>query len=313
MSERNRDGFFPLVVMVLAGLVFALGHWAGSYHQYHRAPDEQREADASGEPLNKTTFWRVHSGSTKSYQTICDQPIDETQADLCQQWRSAQKAEEIAGYTLVSIFVGFAGLAGLAFTVQYAREAATAAHRSAAKATVANKIARESAERQLRAYVTVDSFDLDLTGPLPVGIAAIRNTGHTPAKELRFRVTFAPDGVEPKTHLRVDRSVGASVVDLGSNGSPYRLTQTWGAFTGQYRTDVLRRVAFGWFYGVVEYKGRVRDRTLHLVQVSDFRPSKQWPRIAYRKRREREYLAPARTAPPRSLNAPLVRLIHKAA
>jgi hypothetical protein len=194
MSERDRGERFALVALLLTGIVFGLGHWAGAYNEQQRAEHEQAEAQPYQGALTASSFWKEHAGSPDSYRAVCDSPIDESQADLCQQWRSAQAAEQISGYTLVSLIFGLFGLVGLGFTVHLSNKATKAATDATGAAIHANTIAREIAQADRRAWLGIERVAI----PNRITVtndevrfyvqATVRNYGQTPA--LSVWITF---------------------------------------------------------------------------------------------------------------------------
>lgn len=78
---------------------------------------------------------------------LCDSPIDGSQADLCQQWRSANAAEYSGESARWSVLLSLAGLAGLLYTVYLTNKATKAA-------TAATEAAVRSANSSERAYVS---------------------------------------------------------------------------------------------------------------------------------------------------------------
>lgn len=135
-------------------LAWALGVWAGTYYEAQRSDYEESEAQPYHGTLDRSTFWQERPGTSESYKAICGGPIDESQADLCQQWRSANAAEQMAGYALVSLLFGFAGLIGVGITVHLSNKATNAATEATKAAIEANEISRRIGEAQTRAYMS---------------------------------------------------------------------------------------------------------------------------------------------------------------
>lgn len=125
MFERGGRGAIAIGLGVTLAAVLAVSLWAAVYQgspssqQQSTAAQDQQIPDLSALP-----------GHPKSYQAICDRPISADQADLCQQWRAAEKAEETAWYAQVQLYISGAGLFGLALTVIYAWKASDAATRA---------------------------------------------------------------------------------------------------------------------------------------------------------------------------------------
>ena len=69
--------------------------------------------------------------------------------------------------------------------VEIAREGAAAAKASAEAALRSIELARENAERELRAYVCVDNAEIKFTYGVPEGTVIFKNFGQTPAYDVR--------------------------------------------------------------------------------------------------------------------------------
>jgi len=167
-------GWFALCLL---GAVFLSG-------QSCLRAEEARQAPAT------THFAPGLKAETHTYRVICDQPRNREYADLCMQWRVAEAAE---GQFLANVIS--TGL--LVFTLIFTAWAATAASRAARHAGAAagaaitsaeadreaNALARQHAEIQLRAYVTVkSSVVVNLkVGEAPRVVICAVNAGQTPA------------------------------------------------------------------------------------------------------------------------------------
>jgi hypothetical protein len=227
MLSGDRDLATALGIVLGVGIMWALGLWAGTYYEKQRNAQQQAQTAQGVEPTDPDAFWAVHTGSPESYQAICADPPNHSQADLCQQWRSAEKAEEIAGYTFLSLFIGIGGLLGLAATVHYARKAALGSNEALVAALDSNTIARESAERQMRAYVQASRPTLlnFVPGNEPVIVFQPTNTGQTPARGFRLLTTYRIDPDAEQCRVRFEggaspyRRMG-STIDIGGGGQP---------------------------------------------------------------------------------------------
>ncbi len=127
-----------------------------------------------------------------------------TALDLSAQWATAISTADVAALTRLQIFFGVFGLVGLAYTVYYARKTASAsikateaAIRSADAANDSVRIARESAERQLRAYLSMTPMGIGgFSDGKIVSIEFMpQNHGQTPAYEVQhvFGIEIFPN------------------------------------------------------------------------------------------------------------------------
>ncbi|MBE0579605.1 hypothetical protein [Devosia sp.] len=158
MSDSDRSEFVALVAVVCTVVVLLIGLGAGAHYNEGQ---QQQGAQSSRPNLH------LLGGSPESYQAICNTPENETQADLCQQWRAAEAATDSARWTQFQFWLGAAGFVGLVITVAYSVRAfrqaqiqANAALRANARATRANVIARELGHAQVRAYMAIGEVNL---------------------------------------------------------------------------------------------------------------------------------------------------------
>ena len=107
-------------------------------------------------------------------------PITPEDANLAVQESMAKSTAQMVGWTERQFWVGSAGIVLLVVTVFLTFRATHAA-------IEANKIARETAKRQLRAYLGVANGTIRRTdlGEGPVVILAIKNFGQTPARDVQ--------------------------------------------------------------------------------------------------------------------------------
>lgn len=172
MLTRDRDGAIALGLGLAFMAVFGIGLWSGVDPDGNR-PDpvpknNSYEAASPGSELSaRDAFWLTHTGNSESYEAICNQPIDHDQADLCQQWRSAERATEIAFYTKLQLAFSLLGIFGLIVTIIYSRKATIAATNGVRAAFTANRTAREMGQAQVRAYLFCER------GEYTVGIDAV--------------------------------------------------------------------------------------------------------------------------------------------
>ena len=220
MFGNDRDGAIALGLAIAFLAVFFLGLWAGTdadSRAHYAASEQNNLADANSTipiPLHDM-FWLSHNGSAASYEALCNQPIDNDQADLCQQWRSAERAGEVSWLTKLQLILSVAGVVGLVITVHYSRKATLAAvaatelsqkglsaaehgNRQSARSAIAsqdaadaaieaNRIAREIGEAQIRGYILVTGHSVGMADDGLYFHVHIKNVTSYPVKQLAVR------------------------------------------------------------------------------------------------------------------------------
>jgi hypothetical protein len=132
----------------------------------------------------------------------CEPGQDNRKSDLCAQWKAADAAREAANWARWSFFLAIAGTLGLFATLYYTRKAVRAAEDATADADAALAVAernaraaadhvavaRQSAESELRAYLSIsDAFAFGMTPERqPTFCVTIKNQGRTPAHKVRI-------------------------------------------------------------------------------------------------------------------------------
>jgi hypothetical protein len=241
MSKRYR-----LHCAAVGGVVVAL--LAGDGYGQSRTPapatqpQQQQPRAAPPPPANNRQV------EAKVYQPECNRPADKDEAEFCEQRRSADAAQqqviwarEQAIWTERQSYIGAFGLLGVVVSLILSAWAAIAASRAAIAADKAVAVAADTARRQLRAYINVESVTLDqfeIGKPVTVVVSA-PNNGQTPATKVKMLVSLrfvsvplanslAHDPVEmgseatigPKVYVNV-----AAMVRDGENGPPTILGQ----------------------------------------------------------------------------------------
>lgn len=184
MPKRNWDGrSAPVVtalVLIIAVLVMLLV-WDGASSYTENRVNAERNANG-------------YAAQTEAeIQAQCAVPLTpECVAQIVATSREQQRAEydlaaqrDMAKWAMAMLIVSaigtIVGLVGIVFV-----------YRTLHAARKGNKIARKSAERQLRAYVTLT---IDDAPPIEAGVTpsfkySFRNSGQTPAYDLRFGIEF---------------------------------------------------------------------------------------------------------------------------
>ncbi|WP_156457918.1 hypothetical protein [Sphingomonas sp. Leaf412] len=136
----------------------------------------------------------------------CYSAKDHDSADLCAQWRAAIAAEKAASSAAWSNYLSVIGavlsLAGLAFLLRSLSQTELALK----QAKIANQIAADGVEAQMRAWVDI-SLDLNMrhspfAGDFVRALVKFRNKGSTPALNLSYFLAITTTG---KLVQEVDR------------------------------------------------------------------------------------------------------------
>ena len=161
------------IIPALFGLVLAAHHPNAEAQAQHR--DSQERGARALESI-ATRYNEQAEGAKRSPESKpCRSGDDQRNSDLCAQWKAADAAADSAWWAAIG---GFASAVSSALVLI----ALYLAFRS-------NWIARDTAKRQLRAYISVESASLKKVcsaGEKPQVNVVIKNTGQTPARELRI-------------------------------------------------------------------------------------------------------------------------------
>ncbi|MFN3676550.1 MAG: hypothetical protein ACK4TC_11255 [Sphingomonas pseudosanguinis] len=178
---------------------------------------------------------------------------EDRRSALCAQWVSADAAKDAAFWALLSALFTAASVVGLIGTLILALKS--------------NKTARETADRQLRAYVSVQPLDLTFYhGDQVWGVEIkMRNGGATPAYDCVHGgniVAFKPEDAAAKLQPRDDREQIGEPAPLVLHGGQ----ESNGTITGStpIAPDVLTKVKEGeyaiYVFGFVRYKDTFNKR-----------------------------------------------------
>lgn len=197
------------------------------------------------EPLERDSYPSYISGGRPPAQIFpCAKASGREESELCAQWRSAQAAETSAYWSKWASLVGIVGTAAVLVALYMALEA--------------NRIARNTAARQLRAYVAVDHIVMSdpVIGYSPTATLKVTNFGQTPAHrfEVMSRSGWGPAGNEDfdiSAYLEEPGPSAPSSLAPGASSLAYPgAGLTWTAvLDGQFKAGKLRLIVFGY----VEY------------------------------------------------------------
>jgi hypothetical protein len=145
------------------GLILA-GHHPNAVAQPKKETAQERTADAL-ENIAKTYDEQTKRSERSPETEPCEQGQDNRNSDLCAQWKAADSAQ-------IAAWLSGASFAAVLIALWFAFRS--------------NWIARDTAKRQLRAYVSVEPkgiYERDSDGNIIVPIA-IKNAGQTPAYQV---------------------------------------------------------------------------------------------------------------------------------
>ena len=231
------------------------------------------------------------------YSEFCGKPASHDEADLCQQWRSANAAAEMSWSAFASLFIGALSIVGLFITLWLTRNATL----KASEATRAAVRSAEAAERTFlienRPWMNVElevrsPVQVDDTGNLFVGysVKATNVSGHAairvgvfgrvfspgsqslmpaedpdwvpfPGEKAGYRTVVFPGGATSMTFFhdegRTDAASPAREAEIAANSSATPLTQ-----------DQIRYIRYG-----VEYGSTATDQRFVTAYVALLHPS----------------------------------------
>lgn len=200
-------------------------HFSGVGHkkagQKHSAASNPWESKAlTAEPGRQIVIPQDQTSKPKEHKKPCDNPADRNEDDTCSQWRSANAAQDAitvantqADYAYWGLWVG----AIAAFATAYA---AIEAGRAAKAAAASNTIARETAKRELRAYINVAQVRVDGLEGNARFCLEYKNCGQTPAYDIRgWNGLELRDAERIKTFESTGNDAGLGV--LGPGNSAY--------------------------------------------------------------------------------------------
>src|SRR6266550_8092312 len=113
-------GFLILSIGLAASAALGQG---GASNDKSVAKQAQQQPEAQPEPPKDdppgSIFWKGKLGDANTYRSICDKPKHQSDADLCQQWRSAEASSKQADLAFLQLIASGLGVAGLIGTIIY--------------------------------------------------------------------------------------------------------------------------------------------------------------------------------------------------
>ncbi len=246
------------------GLLLLAPPALGQVNHQNAAVSQKTEKQAAPEQpaaleLADLAFWRENKGSDETYRRICAEPKHHDDADLCQQWRTANAALKQAKWAFWQFIASAAGVAGLVVSLLFTAWAALAASR-AAKAAQKSADAIPTLER---AYIFLKIERNNFEGVVQENVypkhghAQVQfkftNHGKTPAivKEINYDLHHWTEMNEPSYSLN---RVGSDylVIDGGTSTSLYDVTDPI-EVSEPIKEQMRKGRGAIWFFGRVVY------------------------------------------------------------
>ena len=184
MSRSNRlsylAGFLGLLLLIS-------GNW-GAVAETHDKVITLEIQDRTGKDQDRPDTATTPATSEQdkqqpsTYKPDCDEPKNAVEADLCEQGRMAQAAEDLLDRSDTQIRLSKWEIGGLLLTLVFTCMAALAAVIAAKAASVSVATAKETAKQELRAYLVMKDCKLRYVNHQPIATVTFINAGQTPAR-----------------------------------------------------------------------------------------------------------------------------------
>ncbi len=190
---------YRFLVLAIGGLTLAASQpQQPAENPEHRASEKLTQAAPS-----PTTQPALKPVDAVIYKPPCGDPKDHDHCDLEAQWKAANAARDAANWAKWQMALSAFGLAGLIYSLVLTRRAVKAAtdasddadkalciaERNAAAAGDLARIAAETGEAQLRAWVLLETMNLDYRGDDVWDISlGMKNSGLSPAQGLLIKI-----------------------------------------------------------------------------------------------------------------------------
>jgi hypothetical protein len=189
------------------------------------------------------------------YKISCDRPENHDAADLCEQRRMAQAAEDSVWWSAFQTKLAIGGTILVILSLIFTGWAAIAAGRAAKAAEASVAVASETARRQLRAYVGVGEPKFGVLLPTTLSLIAV-NGGQTPAYRIRAHLNWhwipAGSGFPDDFDFLDHHSPAETVTTIAALNPGKEIP-----FTFPFDPSAIARARDGettlFFYGRVEY------------------------------------------------------------
>lgn len=239
MSGGNR-GYFVAAIFGLVAFSITLGAIVVGLAQGGNRPTRYPGYTEAAQQPNQgpSPAIQIAAQPVKKKQP-CENPQGRDESDLCAQWEAANAATDAAQYALWQTLLAAFGTVGVLVSLYYTRRALKLAiestedaekalqfaSRNADAAQDLVEVSRQTAGRQLRAYVYLDSADIGIVrrsravgGGFDVTFKmTFKNYGQTPAKNVILFAGYSYDKF-PLTMTLPESESPTETIDIGPGG-----------------------------------------------------------------------------------------------
>lgn len=271
-----------LHVFALVGLTLQpIGDWGDAQGATPEKKEERQQVNQPVAPLDLAPINEGLTGIDKRLEALEPKPetADErrrAEGDLEAQAKMAVWAERMTYVTGASAFVSILGIVLLFVTLRQNRRSMKIALMGVRRANASVRVSRQTAERQLRAYLNYfNGRVMNFGKPGAYVRAQVVNRGQTPAYEVRLRqsAVLAPLPLtEPLRHGPEKKLTNAGVLQPGDD---FGLTVTVTPdLTEEQAKAVNDGAAAIYFFGEIEYRdafGQFRWSRYRMMLRGDFK------------------------------------------
>jgi hypothetical protein len=187
------------IIIVVAGLAL-LGAAPTSNDKTGGHPNQSpAKIESALDSISAAENKLAEANEISEYEAPCDLSRPNYKSDLCAQWYAATAARDAADWAFWALVVGLVGAVGIVAALWLTIDS--------------NKIARETAQRQLRAYMVADTATADIKSDGFGARLRWLNCGQTPAYNVKASIQL---GIAPIPNFRVLFPPNAGSMTVGS-------------------------------------------------------------------------------------------------
>jgi hypothetical protein len=272
-----------VVVIAVLAAVAGFAHLA----EYKRQHADERHTAANNEPKKtreqkKTTC--VDVAKQSSFPCVVDtEPSDQadkyTHYDLNAQQDMAEWAFAMAALSGLGVLVTLAATMYVALTFNETRRMALASETANNATQLAVAISEDTAKRQLRAYISLESIDTIRNGNTYTVRGTFKNSGQTPATHVVSKLFAKFQSPDNQIFVGVDRAISKLVV--GPGGFFYEVDQFTETDKEAKEIEAGLLIIFCW--GEVHYVdvfGRNQELNFRCYAGDAIVPERKWEMVA---------------------------------
>lgn len=238
-------GYWRIIIAAVGWLILAATPVPNSStraEQDNAATKVERSLEAIAGAQNKI----AEATDPGEYDLRCGDSEYNNNSDLCAQWYAARAARDAADWAYWALIVGLIGSAGIIVALLLTIDS--------------NRIARDTAKRQLRAYISIEpggvNKAIDGRHRVPLNII---NTGQTPARDLELFgdfliVTGSPLEFNPETHGRFSGQLASTDQSLGGQTNRWTFAYMESEMAKPFLDEIAKRTMAIVHYGFIQYK-----------------------------------------------------------